>query len=73
MFNPLLPDLTQLKQEDLLKKINELSTKYSRTINPSLKQQLLVVLEQHRQECRDRMTKQMEKDTKDLDKIINIE
>jgi len=73
MFNPLLPDLTQLKQEDLLKKINELSTKYSRTINPSLKQQLLVVLEQHRQEYRDRMTKQMEKDTKDLDKIINIE
>jgi len=73
MFNPLLPDLTQLKQEDLLKKINELSTKYSRTINPSLKQQLLVVLEQHRQEYRDRMTKQMEKDTKVLDQIINIE
>jgi hypothetical protein len=73
MFNPLLPDLTQLKQEDLLKKINELSTKYSRTINPSLKQQLLVVLEQHRQEYRDRMTKQMEKDSKVLDQIINIE
>jgi hypothetical protein len=73
MFNPLLGDLTELKQEELLKKINDLATKYARCTNPYLKQQVLVVLEQHRQEYRDRMAKQMEKDMKSLDKIINIE
>lgn len=74
MFNPLLADLTQLKQEDLLKKINELSTKYAQCINnPHLKQQVFTILEQHRQEYRDRMAQQMEKDMKTLNKIINIE
>lgn len=73
MFNPLLGDLTQMKQEDLLKKINELATKYAQATNFHLKQQVLVILEQYRQEYRDRMAKQMEKDTKALNKIINIE
>lgn len=73
MFNPLLADMTQLKQDELLKKINELSTKYAQAVNPMLKQQVFVILEQYRQEYRDRMLKQLETDSKKLDKIINIE
>ena len=73
MFNPLLNDLTQLKQDELLKKINDLSSRYARAVNPSLKQQVFTLLEQHRQEYRDRMVKQLEADGKKLDKIINIE
>ena len=73
MFNPLLPDITGIKQDELLKKINELSTKYQRATNPHLRQQILVILETYRQEYRDRMVKQLENDTKNLDKIINIE
>jgi hypothetical protein len=73
MFNPLVSDLSILKQDELLKKINELSSKYQRSVNPHLKQQVFVILEQYRQEYRDRMVKQLENDSKNLDKIINIE
>jgi len=73
MFNPLVSDLTNLKQDELLKKINELSGKYQQSVNPHLKQQVFVILEQYRQEYRDRMSKQLENDNKNLDKIINIE
>lgn len=73
MFNPLLADMTQLKQDELLKKINELSGKYAQATNPQLKQQVFIILEQYRQEYRDRMVKQLETDNKKLDKIINIE
>lgn len=73
MFNPLLADMTQLKQDELLKKINDLSGKYAQATNPNLKQQVFTILEQYRQEYRERMMKQMENDSKKLDKIINIE
>jgi hypothetical protein len=73
MFNPLLNDLTQLKQDELLKKINDLSGKYAQATNPHIKQQVFTILEQYRQEYRERMMKQLENDSKKLDKIINIE
>lgn len=73
MFNPLLGDITQLKQDELLKKINELSNKYAQAVNPQLRQQVFTILEQYRQEYRERMAKQIENDSKKLDKIINIE
>jgi len=73
MFNPLLPDISKISQEDLLIKINELSIKYQKSKNSSLRGQIIVILEQYRQEYRDRMSKQMQTDMKKLDKIINIE
>ena len=73
MFNPLLPDLTNIKQEELVKKIGELSQKYQRTQNMGLKNQLMVILEQYREEYRIRLRAQVEKDMKKLDKVLNIE
>jgi len=73
MFNPLLSDLSKIKQDELVKKIGELSQKYQGTRNQNLRNQIFVILEQYRQEYRDRLRIQMEKDSKQLDKVLTIE
>jgi hypothetical protein len=80
MFNPLLPDLKEIKDQDIENKIAELSKKYSiaaRSGNGSLCQQISITLEQYKDEMRRRL---LEKSTKitvnnqdqDLDNLINI-
>lgn len=73
MFNPLLPDLSKIKQDELVKKIGELSQKYQGSRNQNLRNQIFVILEQYRQEYSDRLRVQMEKDSKQLDKVLTIE
>lgn len=53
MYHPLLPDITKIKNEDLEKKINELTQKYfiaSRSGQGAVCSQLILILEEYREE-----------------------
>jgi hypothetical protein len=79
MFNPLLPDLTDLKPTDLETKISELSKKYfiaARSGNSAVCEQILVILEAHKMELQKRnieASKLQPKNSNDsLDSLINV-
>ena len=79
MFNPLLEDLTQLKDVDLESRMSDLNKKYNiamRSGNSALGIQVAVVLEAIKQELARRQVeatkKLMQKQNKDLDDLINI-
>lgn len=77
MFNPLMPDLREVKDQELENKLHELTKKYwiaARSGNGALSQQILVALESYKDEMRRRQVEQqrslMEKQNKDLDDLI---
>jgi len=77
MFNPLMPDLREVKDQELENKLHELTKKYwiaARGGNGGLAQQILVALESYKDEMRRRQVEQqrslMEKQNKDLDDLI---
>lgn len=79
MFNPLIEDLTHLKDTDLDSRMNDLNKKYSiamRLGNGSVGMQIAVVLDQLREEVQRRQIeaskKLMSKQNKDLDNLINV-
>jgi hypothetical protein len=79
MFNPLLEDLTQLKDADLESRMSDLNKKYNiamRSGNSALGIQVAVVLEAIKEELARRQIeatkKLMQKQNKDLDDLINI-
>jgi hypothetical protein len=79
MFNPLLDDLTLLKDADLESRMTDLNKKYSialRTGNGMLAQQVAVVIEAIRDESqrrqREATKKLLQKQNKDLDGLINV-
>lgn len=79
MFNPLVEDLTHLKDTDLDSKMTDLNKKYSiamRLGNGSVAMQIAVVLEQIRTEVQRRQIesskKLLQKQNKDLDDLINV-
>lgn len=79
MFNPLVEDLTHLKDTDLDSKMTDLNKKYSiamRLGNGSVAMQIAVVLEQVRDEVQRRQIeaskKLLQKQNKDLDDLINV-
>jgi hypothetical protein len=79
MFNPLVEDLTHLKDTDLDSRMNDLNKKYSiamRLGNGSVGMQIAVVLDQLREEIQRRQIeankKLMSKQNKDLDNLINV-
>lgn len=79
MFNPLLEDLTLLKDADLESRMTDLNKKYSialRTGNGMLAQQVAVVIEAIRDEAqrrqREATKKLLQKQNKDLDGLINV-
>jgi hypothetical protein len=79
MFNPLLEDLTTLKDVDLESRMVDLNKKYSialRTGNGMLAQQVAVVIEAVREETlrrqREATKKLLQKQNKDLDGLINV-
>jgi len=79
MFNPLLEDLTLLKDADLETRMTDLNKKYSialRTGNGMLAQQVAVVIEAIRDESqrrqREATKKLLQKQNKDLDDLINV-
>jgi hypothetical protein len=79
MFNPLLEDLTLIKDADLESRMTDLNKKYSialRTGNGMLAQQVAVVIEAIRDESqrrqREATKKLLQKQNKDLDGLINV-
>lgn len=79
MFNPLLPDLKALKDQDLEVKISDLINKYhiaARSGNGYLCDQISVTLEQYRDEQKQRLLEKQQvsvkNQNKDLDSLINI-
>jgi hypothetical protein len=80
MFNPLLPDLSTLKNEDVDNKITELMQKYflaSKFGQGGLMQQISVILEVYRNEQSRRQQeankKLMQNRNQDLDEFIKID
>ena len=80
MFNPLVDDLSNLKDQDVDDKIRELSKKYltaSRLPDQSLARQVREMLTIYKQELLKRQNKQFsdarKKRDQDLDTLINVE
>lgn len=79
MFNPLLPNLSEIKENDLENKISELTRKYFMALrtNGYLAEQVLVSLEAYKYELRQRQIASqkslMEKSNKDLDDLIKVD
>jgi len=80
MFNPLLPDLTTLKDTELEEKVRELTGKYYSALRlgmGSSAHQIVVALEQYREELYKRqqaaVQKVMNKQNKDMDGLINVD
>jgi hypothetical protein len=79
MFNPLLPDLSDIKDPDLDNKISELTRKYFIAVrggNGGLGQQILVTLEAFKSEQQRRHISSqkalLDKQNKDLDDLIKV-
>jgi len=79
MFNPLLENLSSLKDTDLEERVNDLNRKYTIALqmgNASLAQQVLVLIEALKEETarrqRESTKKVLQKQNKDLDNLINI-
>jgi len=79
MFNPLLEDLSLLKDADLESRMSDLNRKYNiaiRTGNSGLAMQVATVIEALRDEGQRRQheatKKLLQKQNKDLDGLINV-
>lgn len=79
MFNPLIEDMTTLKDGDLDARLSDLNKKYNismRMGNGSVARQIAVVIEAVRYEIvrrqQDASKKLLEKQNKDLDGLINV-
>ena len=78
MFNPLLPDLSPLKNEDVDNKITELMKKYSiaaRSGQGAVCNQIAVILECYKDEQRRRQAqanKKLSEQNINLDDFINV-
>lgn len=77
MFNPLMPDLREVKDQEIEAKLHELTKKYwiaARSGNGGLAQQILVALESYKDEMRRRQVEQqrslLEKQNKNFDELI---
>ena len=71
MFNPLLPDLTLIKDQDLENTISDLTRKYyiaARSGNGMLSSQISVTLEQYKDEQRRRMMEKSRVSARNQDK-----
>lgn len=80
MFNPLLGNLSKIKDSDLESKIQDLTKKYhiaARMGQGSICGQIIGLLESYKEELQSRQTKAsqdlIKKQDKDLDDLINVE
>ena len=80
MFNPLVDSFAKLSDSEIEDKIIELSRKFFMTNNPSVQQQISVILEMYKEEGRARRASAMVQRTKKndddpenpLDNLINV-
>lgn len=79
MFNPLLPDISKLKNEDLELKVNELMKKYmiaAKSGQGTVCNQISIILEVYKEEQRRRYNdtnKKLINQNKNLDDFINVD
>ena len=73
MWNPLTNNLSDMKIDDLVTKINDLMKRMKMTTNPGVRWQLTLLYNQYHEEYQRRLFDQMQKDSAKFDKIINIE
>lgn len=75
-MHPLAPDLSKMKETELENKIQELSKKYFMAHNPAVQQQIIILLEDYKQELGARRAQmwqeQYQKRDTDLDSLINV-
>jgi len=74
-MHPLIDDFTDLTDSELNDKISELSHKYWKTRNPQVQTQMVMILDQLKEEQRLRLQKSkinQDSDENDLDNLINI-
>jgi len=76
MNHPLIEDFQDISDAELQERISDLSKKFWQTQNPSVKSQMVLILDQMKEEMRSRTAKNMQNqsndDNKDLDNLINI-
>lgn len=79
MFNPLLPDLSKLKNEDVDNKITELMKKYTiaaRSGQGTVCSQIVIILDSYKQEQLKRQAdslKKLENKSRDFEDFINVD
>ena len=75
-MHPLVHDLSKLKDSEIESKILDLSKKYWQSSNPSVRDQISMLLDSYNEELRTRRSKlwqqQQENNDKGLDKLINV-
>lgn len=75
-INPLVDDMSSLKDSEIESKIQDLSKKYWATNNPNLRFQIAQFLEIYKEELGTRRAKaweqQYQKRNKDLDNLIQV-
>jgi hypothetical protein len=75
-MHPLCPDLSVLKDAELENKLQELSRRYFQTNNASVQHQIMVLIDQYKEEMRARQQRawqqQYQKRDTDLDSLINV-
>ena len=76
MFNPLVDDFSLLKDSEVEEKLFDLKRKYWQTRNPSVQEQISVIMNMYAEEMHVRSAKAMQKTNdnseKGLDNLINI-
>ena len=75
-MHPLVYDLSKLKDSEIESKILDLSKKYWQSSNPSVRDQISMLLDSYNEELRTRRSKlwqqQQENNDKGLDTLINV-
>jgi hypothetical protein len=76
MNHPLIENYRDLSDVDLQERISNLSTKYWQTQNPDVRSQMMLILDELKEEFRSRNQKNLQNNSedgnKDLDSLINI-
>jgi hypothetical protein len=76
MFNPLVDDFSLLSDREVEEKLFDLKRKYWQTQNPSVQEQISVIMNMYAEEMHVRSAKAMQKTNdnseKGLDNLINI-
>ena len=76
MMHPLAEDFSQLKDNEVEERIQDLSKKYWATQNPNVQRQIAMFLDMYKTEIQSRRAKQLnqlyQKRNKDLDNLINV-
>lgn len=76
MMHPLAEDFSQLKDNEVEERIQDLSKKYWATQNSNVQRQIVLFLDMYKAELQHRRSKQLsqlyQKRNKDLDNLINV-